>query len=179
MGTFFLYSVSHAVDLHLEVGVHSGGDDLRNTNTDQTGAGVKAGELMSVAIGAIFVPVDNFELQTTFGYKYDFDLPLDDVAFFERSEINLLLFYRMGDWRVGGGVTRHQGISLDATNFTDTTVDFEDATGAMLEFGYYYTKWGYVGFRYTNIDYKTMPAPNVNDVTVSGDSVGVIAGFRF
>jgi hypothetical protein len=180
IGTFCLISqISRGADLHLEVGVHSGGDDLKLTNTTQTGSGLKAGETMSVAIGVVFQPVNAVELQATFGYKYGFDTPLDDFASFLRSELNFLAFYRAGAWRFGGGVTRHQSIRLEASNFTDTTVEFQDASGRILELGFKYNNWGYLGLRYTNIEYVTKPGFNVNNVTVSGNSIGVIAGFRF
>ena len=176
---YFMSGVACAVDFLLEVGVHSGGDDLRVTNTTQTGAGVNAGDSMSVAAGAVFTPLEHFELQATYGYKYDFDFPIDEVAYFERTELNLLGFYRTNKWRFGGGLTRHLGVNLNAGIVTGTSVEFDDATGSMLEFGYSYTNWGYIGARFTFIEYRTQPAVNVNDVSVSGDSFGVIGGFRF
>lgn len=174
-----IHNVCLGADLYLELGVHSGGDDLTLTNTTQTGSGLKAGQGMSFAIGGVFQPVNAVELQATFGSKNAFNTPLYDFGLFMRTELNLLAFYRTGAWRFGGGVTRHQGIRLAASNVPNTNVDFDDASGGILELGFMYNDWGYLGVRYTRIEYQTRPGLNVNNVTVNADSIGLIAGFRF
>ena len=176
IGFGLIYSGSvFAADLVLEAGLHSGGDTLATVQfVDGDTQSIKAGGLISLAIGANFEINEDFESQVTFGYKFDsVDAANGDVEF-SRFPINAILLYKSGEWRLGGGLTYHLDPSLDvsgaASGYASNT-DYDDALGFLLDARYFFGQRAYIGGRLTFIDYESQAG-----TTFDGNSVGVVIG---
>lgn len=177
-----LSSISRAVDLVLEGGLHFGGDDVVTvpfTNGDSET--IEAGEGISFGVGVVFNPANSLEVQLTYGLKFTGVFAENGDVTLERGVLNALVFYRANKWRIGGGLTQHLSPELDGDGAASNIhTNFDDATGTILEFDYYYWDKAYVGARFTFIDYEVETSTiQARGRKFSGDSIGVVAGWRF
>lgn len=163
-----------AQNLNLEVGLHAGGDELvRVIYTSGSSSSVKAGQLLSLAIGAGFNISKNLASRITFGYKTDFATATNGDVSFSRYPVNLLLLYKAGRFQLGGGITYHISPKLSGSGVASfVNTDFDNATGGLLEADYFFSQSSYFGFRYTSINYTLKST----SISVDGNSVGVVLG---
>lgn len=113
-------------------------------------------------------------LQVTMGFHFDAVTAADDSVSFERYPIDVMLYQYPGDWRIGFGVTHHLSPTIDLIEAGGGEIDFDNATGAMIELG---RKLGhinqYISLRYTGIEYETEGAD------FDGSNIGVNYSFQF
>ena len=149
-----------------------GGDDLATVSfKNGKSQDVKAGQGVTVSAGLHFRPVDTtpFDVQALVGYKY-----VTTAASNADITVTRVVLQLVGDYQfdngvyLGGGVVQHSGTKLDGDGFF-RNVDFDDATGFVLESG-----WRWVGLHYTNIKYRNNFVKNVD-----ASHVGVRFMFRF
>ncbi|HEX6928317.1 MAG TPA: hypothetical protein VF267_03635 [Gammaproteobacteria bacterium] len=149
----------------LGLGVAGGGDDLADISFDDgSSQTLKAGNGVAYYVGFL----KTFEnqalaLQGTVGYLVDETTAVNSRARMSRYPVDLILFYRNGKHRFGGGLTHHLSPSLDLDNLGGR-IDFENATGFLLEYGY----WIF-SVRYTGIDYTV----DGSGGSIDGSSLGV------
>lgn len=171
----FYSSSVFATNLVLEAGVHSGGDTLATVQfIDGDTQSIKAGGLISFAVGAGFDINETFESQLTFGYKFDSaDAENGDIEF-TRMPINAIFLYKSAQWRFGGGLTYHLDPTLEVSGagagFASNT-DYDDALGFLLDARYFFSQRAYVGGRFTFIEYESQAG-----ATFDGNSIGVVIG---
>jgi hypothetical protein len=149
-----------------------GGDNLATVSfKNGKSQDVKAGQGVTVSAGVHFRPVDTtpFDVQALVGYKY-----VTTAASNADITVTRVVLQLVGDYQfdngvyLGGGVVQHSGTRLDGDGFF-RNVDFDDATGFVLESG-----WRWVGLHYTNIKYRNNFVKNVD-----ASHVGVRFMFRF
>ena len=171
---------SKAADFVLDGGLHFGGDTLAIVYKNQSGnqQEIKAGQLVSVAVGARFDVSESLEMPVTFGIKFD-AASFDDYygnkvdVTFIRYPVNALLLYKAEKWRLGGGLTYHLNPEFKVKGgYYDYSKKFKDALGYLLEVRYFFSDNAYVGSRYTHIEYEVKSSSQ----TVDGTSVGVVLG---
>lgn len=168
---------ANAAKLALEMGLHAGGDDLITaTFTSGTTQTVKAGQLISLSIGAGFDISKQVESRVTYGIKVDEVSASNGSIDFARYPLDMLVLYKAGMWDLGGGLTYHMSPKLSGSGAASIpTIKFDNALGYLLEADRFYSQRAYFGFRYTSIDYKVTGY----NVTVSGNSIGVVIGAVF
>jgi hypothetical protein len=128
-----------------------GGDNLvevfyRNGDSQN----IKAGQGVTLGVGVHYRPVSfPVDFAATVGWKFvrtsDFDTDLG----IDRAVIELTGTVPLGNhfWVTAGPVW-HTATKLNGDGFIPD-VDFDDAVGGMVGFG-----WRWIGVRYTNIHYK-------------------------
>lgn len=173
---------SNAADFVLEAGLHAGGDDLVTatfvSGSTQT---IEAGGLYNFALGVGFDINEKVTSRITFGIKQDSITASNGNIEFTRYPLDALVFYKTDSWLFGGGITYHTNVKLSGDGLASgLSANFDDSMGFILEADYLFgNKKGYVGGRYTMIDYDTVPSATVNAATVDGNSIGVVVGYRF
>jgi hypothetical protein len=170
-----------ATGLFFEGGLHLGGDTLievvlTNGETEK----VKAGQLLSLAVGVHTDISDSLQGRLSLGYKFDFITADNGDIEFTRIPIEFLLMQQSGSWMFGGGVSYHLSPKLTADAPVIGlvgTVNLDDALGFVIAFDYntqgiFESAW-YMGGRITIIDYENQFG------SVSGNSVGVVFGYLY
>lgn len=160
----------------LETGLHAGGDDLVTvTFSDGSTEDIDAGGLVSLGLGVAVDLREDLELRFMHNYKADSVTASNGSIDFTRWATHLSLMYRVDAWRFGGGLAYHSNIELDGDGVASVvSADFDNATGWLLEFNYF---WGglYLGGQYTNIDYTYTGS----STEVDASSLGVVLGYQF
>lgn len=165
----FASGVNAETELYAGFGLSYGGDKLATiTFTDETDEDLLAGSGYSMAIGFVRHLEDSpFSVQASIGYLVDETSAQDSRARFSRYPLEVLTVFRNGDHRFGGGLTHHLSPALNLDNLGGK-IDFDSATGLVLEYGY-----RYFSFRYTNLSYSVGGA----DIDGSGIGIFVETGF--
>lgn len=149
-----------------------GGDKLATVSfTNGKSQDVRAGQGVTVSGGFHFRPAENtpFDMQALVGYKYVTTAAKNADITVTRVVLQLLGDYQFDNGvYLGGGVVQHSGTKLDGDGFF-RNVDFDDATGFVLQAG-----WRWVGLHYTNIKYGNA---FVKDVDASHFGVRIM--YRF
>lgn len=162
---------SNSVGWQFGMGYASGGDDLAEIIfTNGESQSLTAGSGFAIYAG-LFNVFDNqpLALQATIGYLVDDTAASDTNARMSRYPLDVILFYRNGRHRFGGGVTYHMSPTLDLDNLGGK-IDFDNATGYLLEYGY-----SMFSVRYTDIDYSVSGFSG----SVDGSSIGLHLTFNF
>jgi len=179
-------SAPNEFQLALTAGLTGGGDKLATaTFSDGTTQSIRAGGLVQLGIGFLWQPVAApVALQTTFNYHVDSVSAANGDLRFSRYPIEVLGYYTgLGSWRFGGGArfVLSPSLKVDVPN-DNTTVDFEDAVGAVVEAGYRFGPSVVVNLRYTAERYKlkSIDGASVSAAdSVSGESIGLNVVFSF
>lgn len=167
---------SNAVDIFLQGGLHTGGDDLVTaTFTNGDTEKLKGGGLFSFSAGLGSDVAENLEARLMAGVKFDTIEADNGDAKFVRYPIEALLMYKSGEKvYVGGGLSYHLNPSISGSGLAGgLNIDFDNALGLVVELDYMLSNGGYLGVKLTSIDYE------VNGQSASGNSIGAILGFRF
>lgn len=170
-----------ATGMFFEGGIHVGGDALVNVSfTNGDSQKVKAGQLLSVAIGVHTELADALDGRISLGYKID-EINANNGSFkFTRYPLEFLLMQHNNNWMLGGGVAYHLSpkFTADAGSIgLSGTANFDNALGYVLAFDYnskgkFDHDW-YVGGRVTIIDYKNAYG------SASGNSIGAVIGYMY
>ena len=180
-----LFSISsHAAGVVLEMGLHTGGDDLVTaTFVGGDTETLEAGGLYHFAIGAGFDINEKWNSRVTFGIKEDSINAENGDLKFTRYPIDAVFLYNVNKWMLGGGLTYHTNVELSGSGVVSGfNAEFDDALGFLLEADYHFGqpgtgKGGYIGARYTVIDYD-ISGPG-GSASIDGNSIGVVLGIRF
>ena len=167
----------YAVEPFVQMGLHAGGDELVGvTFVSGSTSSIDAGALFSFSGGVNIEMMTNSELRLALGYKFDDITATNGSITFDRTTLEATWFYILDDkWSIGAGITQHLDPTLDGTGVVSGNVSFKDATGIVAEIDYKYSSGMYVGGHFTSIDYETVNGA----ATVSGDSIGILLGWRF
>lgn len=169
---FFVSTAVASAETLIEVGIHTGGDELiieNYSNGAKTSA--DAGGLFSFAMGGTKSFSDRIDGQFSIGIKSDIINTTDPEVTWVRYPINTTIFYRRDKYRIGLGLTAHLSPSLKGNGVAgNISENFKHALGALLEVNFKIDNYFLWGFRYTNITYNS----NRRNRSVSGDSLGVM-----
>ncbi|MDH5445409.1 MAG: hypothetical protein OEY52_07615 [Gammaproteobacteria bacterium] len=165
----------------IEGGYHNGGDTIRTIpSVNGESETIKAGSGFSLGFGVRFDVQEDIEAVVTYGSKIDgvrgrLVSTGEEVEFtFSRSPLNGLVMFKKEDWHFGAGLTYHMNVEYEANlaSLGSSTEKFKNALGVIADFRYFFSEGGYVGGRYTNIEYESESTGKTYD----GSSVGVIVG---
>lgn len=176
-GLFLINTVVHSAERDdssifvLEAGAHGGGDTLAYTTDGEDS--IEAGSGLSLGFGVRFNISDELETVVTYGAKVDaLSTPSANVTF-SRNLLNALVLFKSNDWHYGAGLTYHYGVEYEVESFGGIgTVEFKNALGFIADFRYFFSEGGYVGGRYTNIEYEV----EATGQTFDGSSIGIVVG---
>jgi hypothetical protein len=163
----------------IEVSFEGGGDELVTIDHDyDSDYTIDAGDGLNMAMGmAIDNPVNNFETQLTIGYKFDTDSASNGDITWSMIPFNALGFFRVQNWKFGGGLTYHISPKLRSTfdnaRFTD---EFENALGAIVQIQYEPLNFLAIGLKGTFIEYELK---DDNSKKTNGNSLGFVLTFKF
>ena len=160
--------------------ITDGGDDLakvqfKNSNSEK----IKAGGLLMAGGGILITPPQSmFSLQFTANYYFDSITAKNGDASFDRYPVELIAFANMGQHRIGLGITEHFSphADFDFDGFPKSSVDFDDATGYIIQYDYKLFDEMWVGLRYTGITYTVS---DMHDQDVDGNNIGLTALYQF
>lgn len=160
------------------IGLTFGGDTFTTVQFDNgDNESIKAGELALFGGGLVYEQ-DNWQIQGTINYYSDRTSGENGDVCFTRIPVELLGFWKQGNFRLGGGITHHLNpeFEIDIDNSAENgTIEFNDATGFVIQGDYLFSNQFGLGLRYTSIEYEV---DFVNE-KVDGDSVGVIFSYVF
>ena len=144
-----------------------GGDTVATvTFTDGSDQDVQAAQGGTLGIGVRYRPYANapWGLRSTIGYKFVTTQASNADIGIDRMVWDLVANYRLNEnvW-VGGGVVRHMNTHFNGDGFAPD-IDFDDAMGLRLEFG-----WQWIALAYTNMKYK-----DEFGFTYDANSIGVV-----
>jgi hypothetical protein len=183
---FAFYSASiNAQEFHpvVNIGYDFGGDTLlsytstniNNPNVKHDGK-IKAGNGLTLAIGAYLPVIEYVGLQATVGLKIDSEDFANGYVAFSRTPIDLLLIGHLSEHHsLSAGITYHTNTSFTLESTTvNGTDNFDNALGAIAEYTYAVrdSRDGglKVGIRYTKITYT----PTGSNINLDGSSFGLI-----
>ena len=158
-------------------GLHFGGDTLVTAIlVDGTTEKITGGGLLSGTLGYESDISESLLLKLSAGLKFDTIIASNSDLFFSRYPIEAILFAKGEQFHLGVGLTHHNGVKLTGDPaFAIPSVNFQNATGYVVQLDYLLSERGYLSLKYTAIDYQvTSAAPKLD-----GSSIGLIIGFRF
>lgn len=166
-----------ATDMFIEAGIHLGGDTLATASSGNYDEKLKAGQLLSLAVGIHTELGEAVQGRLSLGYKFDSVSADNGDATFDRFPIEALVMKRSGSFMFGGGLAYHLSPEYEFNVSPSFTIEFDDAVGLVLAFDYnskgeFADDW-FVGGRITLIDYEAQ------GITVDGNSIGAVIGFMF
>jgi hypothetical protein len=165
------------------VDFNAGADTLTTLHfTDGSSQDIKGGNgiLLSLGGGAIFFEGQPHRLETVLdvGVKFSTMQPAQNANLsFVRIPIELLAFYRNDDahFRVGAGGGWYAYSSLSGSGAaSDLQVHLNPGLAGIVQADFLWGR-GYVGLRYTHLDYTV----SGSDLTAAAHSIGVTLGFFF
>lgn len=163
-----LFSASSGADIYVEGSVQGGGDDLiRSTTGDSISAG--AGLKLAIGIQNAVTADQAGHIRLAVGYQFDRidaangDAELDTVTFDAMYVLN------SGPHAMGAGVTMHMSpeYSDRIDGVVPLTIEFDDAVGFVVQYGYQFMPGLELGVRYTSMEYE------VGSASVDADSFGI------
>lgn len=113
-----------------------------------------------------------WSLKATAGFDYTAAAGSNATVSFNRYPLDLLAIYSVGRSHIGFGLTEHLSPRLDLDGL-GPNVDFENATGVVLQYQY----WLF-GVRLTGINYKVSGC-GTGCSSVSGNSLGFFFNYTF
>lgn len=104
IGFLLLSNQASATDVFLQGGLHFGGDTLVTAVfTDGSSESLKAGGLLSGALGIETDISESVYMKLSAGLKFDTILAENTDVFFERYPLEALFFYRNENIHIGAG----------------------------------------------------------------------------
>ena len=142
-------------DLYLEMAFEGGGDDLIGTNT---GDDISAGGGIKFAIG-VQNPVNyagNASIRLSLGYLFDDIDAANGDAEIETFTFDALYAVNSGPHTFGFGGTLHIEPEYrdNVIGFPRERIQFDDALGVLLQYGYHFTHGLELGVRLSSLDYE-------------------------
>lgn len=152
-----------ARDVHFigRLALEGGGEDLVEVEySDGSSKTVTGGGLVTFSGGLVYTPETlPIAVEALIGYKVDSVTGSNGDIKFTRLPLDLIASYRIGNFRVGGGVTYHLSpeLTCNVDGMCDGSVSLDPALGGLVQFAYGRYDGGFVwdlGLRGTIINYK-------------------------
>lgn len=164
----------------IAIGADFGGDKIVDvTYSDGSKSSIEAGRGLLLSFGALIGLSESFETQASVGIKWtSTKKATNGQVDFSRFPAELLLFYRVGDFRIGGGATYHFNNKVKGTKEAAViSGDFENAVGYIGQADYFFGAAKNIGFgaKYTAIEYE----PKNSDTKVDANSFGLTFTYLF
>jgi len=170
-------STQSIAGIFVQAGQHFGGDSLAKVNfSNGYDDSIKAGEGISASVGYEVDINETLFVKFSAGFKFDLVSAENGDVDFTRFPLSAMLFMKQKDLHFGVGLTQHTGVELSGDGFFNSnTIEFEDATGFVIELDYILNERAYLGLKLTFIDYQ----PVNSNQDIDGGSLGIVIGFRF
>ncbi|MDH5180175.1 MAG: hypothetical protein OEZ39_17120 [Gammaproteobacteria bacterium] len=184
-------TLSNAIEIIFDFGIHFGGDTLSYPNGTTTSIG--AGDSFMGSVGLKMDLTDEIMAEVTCGIDMigtlnaftgileifstnDEKTDENESPYLLRDACNALILYKLNDtYRIGGGVTASSISLSNPTGTSETDVSFDKSFGFLIDGRIYFEKTEYVGVRLIFIDFSR---PN-DSRTYSGNSIGLTYGFEY
>ncbi len=172
--TALVPSLAQAVTPVIEAGLYAGGDELVDVQfVNAPSQSIDAGGLIDLSAGLLLPVSDSVDAQLTLGYRFDTIDGSNGSIDWSRFPLEAKLFFNAQRSRFGLGVTYHLSPELEGSGIVSGRQAFEDAAGVVAEWDYTGWERGYLGLKFTAIDYE------VGTLSVNGNSLGLVLGYRF
>jgi hypothetical protein len=152
---------SRDIGLLVRMGVGFGGKELAHVQwSDGEESKLKAGQLLSFAVGGLFHPAAPWAVEGTVGYKFDQVNGSNGSIKFTRIPVDVVGSYVFRNHRLGAGVTAHLApkFACDAAGICSDSVSYSTALGAIAQYAYGFRvgqNGGIdLGARYTRVKYS-------------------------
>lgn len=99
----------------------------------------------------------------------------NDSLYILRTSCNGLIFYKINDLQIGGGITAHSMVHSTPLGTSETNGAFETSYGLVIDTRMYHKKTEYFGARLILIDYTRSNDGRSYD----GNSIGLMYGFAY
>lgn len=154
-------------DLYLEASAETGGDKLVTTNSVDS---ISAGGGLKVAIGVqnSISEDGSAAIRLSVGYLFDSIVASNGEADFSTMTFDALYIINSGPHSFGVGGTMHMSpeYSDNVDGYWPVKVEYEDAVGLLLQYGYHFVPGLELGFRYTDLQYES--ATSIRDASSFG-----------
>jgi outer membrane protein with beta-barrel domain len=174
LGAAALPLASYAVEVRpaFKAGIDVGGDTLISVPTTGSGGGTKkisAGEGLFLGAGAsILTDSKDLEIEATLSYKFTSISAQNGDIDWSVLPLDVLVFYRIPNWRFGGGLTYHINPSLKGTGIAaGLNADYKDSLGIVLQGDYMFGEKIKLGLRYVGVKYKASSIQDTSGIAVN------------
>jgi hypothetical protein len=158
----FLAAPSYAVDVRpaFKGGFEGGGDTLISVPVSGSNLGdtkkIRAGEGLFLGAGAsILSDAKDLEMEITLSYKFSGITAQNGDIKWSVLPLDALVFYRIPNWRFGGGLTYHINPTLKGSGVAGgLDADYKNAIGVVLQGDYMFGERIKLGLRYLGVKYK-------------------------
>jgi hypothetical protein len=171
-----LAAPSYGVDVRptFKAGLEVGGDTLISVPVSGSSLGdtktIKAGEGLFLGGGAsILSDAKDLELELTLSYKLSGITAQNGDINWSVLPLDALVFYRIPNWRFGGGLTYHINPTLKGSGVAGgLNADYKDALGIVLQGDYMFGEKIKLGVRFVGVKYKASSISSSSTLVVSG-----------
>ncbi|RUM74469.1 MAG: hypothetical protein DSZ11_04005 [Sulfurovum sp.] len=162
----------------IQLAIDAGGDELVTIEHDYSSdVQIDAGDGFSLEAGMAIEVAPNFENQLLIGYKFKDDNAYNGDISWDSTPLSALGFFKVQNWKFGGGLTYHISPELDGQFDNDEILyEFENALGVVAQVQYEVANSFAIGIRATFIEYERK---NDHTQTANGNSLGVVGTFKF
>lgn len=162
----------------IQLGFSSGGDELVTVEHDfSNDVTIEAGDGFTIETGMAIEVTPNFENQFLIGYRFKDDNAYNGDISWDTIPLTALGFFKVQNWKFGGGLTYHISPELDGRFDKDEiNYQFENALGVVAQIQYEVMNAFAIGIRLTFIEYERK---HDHTQTASGNSLGVVGTFKF
>lgn len=162
----------------IQLAIDSGGDELVTIEHDYSSdVHIDAGDGFSIEAGMALEIAPNFENQLLIGYKFKDDDAYNGDISWDSIPLTALGFFKVQNWKFGGGLTYHISPELDGRFDNDEiNYEFENALGLVAQVQYEAFNAFAIGIRATFIEYERK---HDHTQTASGNSLGIVGTFKF
>ena len=185
-----LAAPSYGVDVRptFKAGLEGGGDTLISVPVSGGSLGdtktIRAGELLFLGGGAsVLSDEKDLELELTLSYKFSSITAQNGDIKWSVLPLDALVFYRIPNWRFGGGLTYHINPSLKGSGIAGgLNANYKDALGIVLQGDYMFGEKLKLGLRFVGVKYKassisSSPTLQVSEpppASAKANSLGVV-----
>lgn len=158
-----------------KIGFDTGGDELYTAVfTDGSTDTIKANGGFFIGGGiSIINDAKNIETELSLSYKSSSISAANGDVTWKRFPVDALVFYRVPNFRVGGGLTYHLSPKLSASGAAGNgEVTTDNAVGLLLQADYGFDDKVFLGLRYTAIEYKPANCPACT--AAKGNGIGLV-----
>jgi len=155
-GLLVLAGVQPAIaELYLEAALESGGDTLvRSTLDDEVNAG--GGMKLAVGMQTWVDEAGTGSMRFSVGYQWDDVTGSNGSAEIETMTFDAVYLINSGPHSFGVGAVWHASPRYDAlVDGVRTTIDFNDAIGPVLQYGYRLSPGLELGLRFSDLEYES------------------------
>jgi hypothetical protein len=170
-----LAAPSYGVDVRpaFKAGIEVGGDKLITVPVSGSSLGdtktIRAGEGLFIGGGAsILTDAKDLEIEVILSYKFSGITAQNGDINWSVLPLDALVFYRIPNWRFGGGLTYHISPTLKGSGVAGgLNADYKDSLGVVLQGDYMFGEKIKLGLRYVGVKYKASSIQDNSGVQVS------------